>query len=158
MNRIPGFVLISKSLPREVYFSKTSKNENVNDVEWGFHKIKWHLRLLLNIKTSMEKFGWPFEPSCWTQPYHFWNQCRKESDPTKNDFEWRPLQSILSRSRNWSFSSRVVVCRIRLFPTLILKINWLGCTLKLTYSEFRLLEMDLNRQTIGSSSQPNLCA
>ena len=30
------------------------------------------------------------------------------------------LQSILSRSRNVLFNFRVVVCRIRLFPTLIL--------------------------------------
>ena len=40
-------------------------------------------------------------------------------------FEWRYLQSILSRSRNSSIYFTVVLCRIRLFPTLISKISWL---------------------------------
>jgi len=35
------------------------------------------------------------------------------------------LQSMLSRSENSSFNFRVVVCWIRLFPTLISKIKWL---------------------------------
>ena len=41
------------------------------------------------------------------------------------------LQSILSQSRNSEFNFKVVVCRIRLFPTLISKINWLGSELPL---------------------------
>ena len=41
------------------------------------------------------------------------------------------FQSILSRFRNSSFNLRVVVCRIRLFPTLISKIKWLGSGLPL---------------------------
>ena len=42
------------------------------------------------------------------------------------------LQSILSRSINSSFYFEVVVCRIRLFPTLISKIKWPGSGLPLT--------------------------
>ena len=45
----------------------------------------------------------------------------------------RRIQSILSRSRNSSFYFRVVVCRIRLFPTLISKINWLWSELPLIF-------------------------
>ena len=41
------------------------------------------------------------------------------------------LQSILSRSRNSSFNFSVVICRIRLFPTLCSKIKWLGSGLPL---------------------------
>ena len=41
------------------------------------------------------------------------------------------LQSISSWSRNSSFYFRVVVCRIRLFPTSISKIKWLGSELPL---------------------------
>ena len=41
------------------------------------------------------------------------------------------LQPIFSRSRNSPFSFRVVVCRIRLFPTLISRIKWLGSELPL---------------------------
>ena len=41
------------------------------------------------------------------------------------------FQSILRRSRNSSLNSRVVVCRIRLFPTLISKIKWLASGLHL---------------------------
>ena len=41
------------------------------------------------------------------------------------------IQSILTRSRNSSFRFRVVLWRIRLFPTLILKIKWFGSELPL---------------------------
>ena len=41
------------------------------------------------------------------------------------------LQSISGRSRNSSFKFRVVVCRIRPFPTLISKTKWLGSELPL---------------------------
>jgi len=52
---------------------------------------------------------------------------RKEANPPKNDseFEWRHLESISSRSRDSSFNFRVVLWRIRLFPTLISKIKWI---------------------------------
>ena len=42
-------------------------------------------------------------------------------------------QSIFSRSRNSSFNFRVVLCRFRLFPTLISKIIWLGSGLPLNF-------------------------
>ena len=41
------------------------------------------------------------------------------------------LQPIFSRSRNSPFNIRVVVCRIRLFPTLVSKIKRLGSELPL---------------------------
>ena len=41
------------------------------------------------------------------------------------------LQSILSRSRNSSLNFRVVLCRFRLFPTLVSTIKWLGSGLPL---------------------------
>ena len=44
-----------------------------------------------------------------------------------------PFQSIWSRSRNSSFNFRVVLCRIRLFPTLISIIQWLWSELPLKY-------------------------
>ena len=43
-----------------------------------------------------------------------------------NLIKWSHLQSICSRSRNLPFNFSVVVCRIRLFPTLISKIKWLN--------------------------------
>ena len=70
---------------------------------------------------------WNFEKMChfwrvnlWRKPFYFCNQCRKGANPTKNDsqYEWRHLRSILSRSRNSSFILKVVLCRIRLCPTL----------------------------------------
>ena len=45
------------------------------------------------------------------------------------------LQSTLSRSGNLSFNFRFVVCRIRLFPTLISKIKWLESELPLIFYE-----------------------
>ena len=48
-----------------------------------------------------------------------------------SDIERRHLKSIWSRSRIPSFNFSVVVCRIRLFPTLISKIKWLGSGLPL---------------------------
>ena len=60
-------------------------------------------------------------------PFYFWNQCRKEADPTYNDSE-----SILNQSRNLSFNFRIVVYRIRLFPTSNSKIKPLGYELPLT--------------------------
>ena len=42
------------------------------------------------------------------------------------------FQLILSQSRNFSFNFRVVVCRIRPFPTLISKIKWLWSELPLS--------------------------
>ena len=41
-------------------------------------------------------------------------------------------KSILIRSRISSFNFSVVLCRIRLFPSFILKINWLGSELPLS--------------------------
>jgi len=53
-------------------------------------------------------------------------------DPTYNDsaIEW-----WISRSTKigWRFKFRVVICRIRLFPTLISKIKWLGSGLPLRF-------------------------
>ena len=43
------------------------------------------------------------------------------------------IQSILGWSKNSSFYFRVVVCRNRLFPTMISKIKWLGCGLPLRF-------------------------
>ena len=74
--------------------------------------------------------------------FYFWTQCRKEADQTYNDSEWSHLQSILSQSRNSSFNSRVVVCRIRLFSTLISKIKWLGFELPLKAPIFIMLYSD----------------
>ena len=40
------------------------------------------------------------------------------------------LHSIMSRFRNSSFNFREVLCRIRLFPTIISKMDWVWTTLK----------------------------
>ena len=45
------------------------------------------------------------------------------------------FQSVFSQPRNSSFNFRVVLCRIRLFPTLISKIEWLGSGLPLKVLE-----------------------
>ena len=50
------------------------------------------------------------------------------------------FKSVFSRSRNSSFNFRVVVCRIRLFPTLISKIKWLRSGLPLSVCANRLAQ------------------
>jgi len=57
------------------------------------------------------------------------------------------FQKILSRSRNSSFNFRVVVCRIRLFPTLISKIKWLGSELPLNWLKIAVGDLDLSLRT-----------
>ena len=54
----------------------------------------------------MKKWGkksteFQFKGSSEGNPFHFWNQSRREADPTWPDskIEWRHLQTILSRSR-----------------------------------------------------------
>ena len=62
------------------------------------------------------------------KPFYFWNQCRKKSDPTYNDsgIEWWISRWISPIRLKWRYSkSRAVLCRIRLFPTLISKIKWI---------------------------------
>ena len=53
----------------------------------------------------------------------------------KNDsgFEWCNLQLILCRTRNSTFNFTVVICRIRIFPTLISKIKWFESELPLNF-------------------------
>ena len=65
--------------------------------------------------------------------FYFWNQCRKESDPTYSDAEIERWISRLTsnRSKMTSFKFRVVLCRIRLFPTVISKLKWHGSELLL---------------------------
>ena len=61
-----------------------------------------------------------------TQAILFWNQCREESDTTRNDFEieWWISKSIQNRLKITTFKFGVVLYRIRLFPTLISNIEW----------------------------------
>ena len=53
-----------------------------------------------------------------------------------SDIERRHLKSIWSRSRIPSFNFSVVVCRIRLLPTFISKIKWLGPRLPLKFQKY----------------------
>ena len=76
-----------------------------------------------------------------TQAILFLNQFRKETDPRKNDSEFE-FQFILSRSKNSEFDFRVVECRIRLFPTLISKINWLESEVPLNELPIKFLFFD----------------
>ena len=48
------------------------------------------------------------------------------SERVGSDIERLWIRMTLSRSRNSSFNFRVVISRIRLFPTLISNIKWLG--------------------------------
>ena len=97
--------------------------------QFADHCRYWNRRWLWKVKPSilyrignLEKL-WVVRP----KPFYFWNQCRKEADQTLKDSEFwiTPVQSIWSQPRNSSFNVRVVLCRIRLFPTLISKIKWL---------------------------------
>ena len=52
---------------------------------------------------------------------------------TTLNFEWSHVQSVLIRSWNSSFNFRLIVSRIRLFPTLVSKIKWSGSELPLNF-------------------------
>jgi len=71
--------------------------------------------------------------------FYFWNQCRKESDPTYEDseMEWWISRLIQNRLKMTSLKFRVVLCRIRLFPTLISKIKSLWSELPSTVSSYK---------------------
>ena len=74
----------------------------------------------------------------WFQPFFGLNWFKGGSDPSHFIFENNVGKSrILSRSRSSAFYFRVVVCRLRLYPTLISKIKWLrsGLPLKNNPSE-----------------------
>ena len=55
-----------------------------------------------------------------------------------SDIERLWIRMTLSRSRNLSFNFRVVISRIRLFPTLISNMKWLGSGIKSYLSSFSL--------------------
>jgi len=61
------------------------------------------------------------EKSSFIPKFYFWSQCRKEGIRHRTTLDLNDTQSILSRSL---FNFRVVVCRIRLFPTLTSEIKW----------------------------------
>ena len=69
-----------------------------------------------------EKFQPSFKGS--SDPFYFWNQCRKESDPTLNvsEIEWWISRLTLNRLKWHDSKFRVVLCRTRPFPTLFPKI------------------------------------
>ena len=67
--------------------------------------IRWH-SFRTSFDTQILQYNLMFStiPLGWSRldPFYFWNQLRKEADPTYNDseFRWLDLQSILIRSWN----------------------------------------------------------
>ena len=97
-----------------------------------------------HIKWLIFKIHILFKGSC--DPIHFIFEINEGPDPTCNDCEiqWRNFRS----TQNWlemnSSEFWLVLCRIRLFPTLISKIRWLesGLPLKLLHQHNCELEKD----------------
>jgi len=102
-------------------------------------QVLWLLKVEILISKTLS-IGVPWNH---TGPFYFWNQCRKESDPAYNaiDIEWWNSRSTPNRLKMTLFKFWVVLCRIRLFPTFISKIKWLGSGLPLNFGFERIYKI-----------------